>query len=313
METLPKSPVLKFPPDTLKVIRKSWDLDGPGRMKEAIDILEEWIKKQQHFVKKDFPRDYLEITLICSKGSVERAKKRLDKVCTLRTFVKSLFGNYDLKNDFNHLFGEKLTLAPLPTLTKDYCRIIVLRFNKLFDAKDFTDMYRALIIYFDYLRVHDYVNGYIIFNDYKDVNILEFASKINILELGHIATTIIEGFGVRIKGIYLLSTSKLIDAIIAIFKQVLSAKLGNRIYVTKTVEEFHERVPKEILPKDYGGNEKNLAELHDDWIEELSSEEFTKHRNEMNEACTNENLRPVDTFNDQHLGMPGTFRTLSLD
>lgn len=54
MESLPKSPVLNFPPDTLNVVRKSWDLDGPGRMNDAIDILDEWIKKQQHFVKKNF-------------------------------------------------------------------------------------------------------------------------------------------------------------------------------------------------------------------------------------------------------------------
>lgn len=45
----------------------------------------------------------------------------------------------------------------------------------------------------------------------------------------------------------------------------------------------------------------------------MSSKEFTEYRKEMNEACTDETLRPVDTFNDQHMGMPGTFRTLSLD
>lgn len=48
-------------------------------------------------------------------------------------------------------------------------------------------------------------------------------------------------------------------------------------------------------------------------LEELSSEEFEKHIKEMNEACTNGTLRQRDTFNDQYMGMPGTFQTLSLD
>lgn len=71
-----------------------------------------------------------------------------------------------------------------------------------------------------------------------------------------------EGYGVRLKGIYLLCSSSLIEAIISIFKKVVSEKLGNRIFVVKTIEEFYEYFSKEILPEDYGGNEKSLAELH---------------------------------------------------
>lgn len=63
------------------------------------------------------------------------------------------------------------------------------------------------------------------------------------------------------KAINLLSPSKLIGTLISLMKQVLSAKLGDRIHILKTVEELHEHIPKEILPKDYGGNEKSLAEL----------------------------------------------------
>lgn len=54
METLPRSPVLKFPPDTLEVVRKSLGIDGAERMKQSIDILDEWIKQQAHFIKKNF-------------------------------------------------------------------------------------------------------------------------------------------------------------------------------------------------------------------------------------------------------------------
>lgn len=45
----------------------------------------------------------------------------------------------------------------------------------------------------------------------------------------------------------------------------------------------------------------------------LSSEEYRKHRREMNSMGTDESKRRTDVFNEQYMGMPGTFRTLSVD
>lgn len=66
----------------------------------------------------------------------------------------------------------------------------------------------------------------------------------------------------RLKAIYLLSATKIMQAFISVIKQVLNTKLSNRIHVVKVVEVLHKRVQKEILPKDYGGNEKSVTELH---------------------------------------------------
>lgn len=66
----------------------------------------------------------------------------------------------------------------------------------------------------------------------------------------------------RIKGFHILSQSKAVDALVSLFKQVFSAKLASRIVVHKNVETFYDYMPKEILPKEYGGNEKTLIDLH---------------------------------------------------
>ena len=60
----------------------------------------------------------------------------------------------------------------------------------------------------------------------------------------------------------MISESKTIDVFVTLLKQVLSAKIGGRINVVRTVEEVHERVPKELLPKDYGGDGQTLEEVH---------------------------------------------------
>lgn len=46
--------MLEFHPDTAESVRKDINLDKPGRIDEAVDLLEEWVKKQDHFLKKDF-------------------------------------------------------------------------------------------------------------------------------------------------------------------------------------------------------------------------------------------------------------------
>ncbi|XP_049879559.1 alpha-tocopherol transfer protein-like isoform X2 [Pectinophora gossypiella] len=246
MENIPEDRILKFHRNTLEDVRKTYGYESSADMKNAVDILDEWMKTQNHFVKKDFSREYLERTIITTKGSVERAKSRLDK------------------------FAE-------------------------------------------YLRAHDYANGYIFVMDYTELSLMDFLPKMNPVDLRQALTVLMEGYGVRIKGIHLITQSKFIDGVVAVFKQVLSTKVGERIQVHKDMDSLHKFVPKEILPREYGGEDKSLRELHDAWVEVLSSESHTMYQKMMNAAKTDESLRQTDKFNDQYMGMPGTFRTLSVD
>ncbi|KAH9637787.1 hypothetical protein HF086_007816 [Spodoptera exigua] len=54
MKLLYENQLLKMPPGTVQNIRKIHDLDKPERLDEAIKILDDWIQKQDHLVKKDF-------------------------------------------------------------------------------------------------------------------------------------------------------------------------------------------------------------------------------------------------------------------
>lgn len=57
MEEL-KDGLLTFRPDTLYEVRKDCNLEQPGRMEEAINILNDWIQKQDHFLKKDYGKQF---------------------------------------------------------------------------------------------------------------------------------------------------------------------------------------------------------------------------------------------------------------
>ncbi|XP_073948230.1 uncharacterized protein isoform X2 [Choristoneura fumiferana] len=268
MEQLPKGTFLKFKPNQLQEIRKLYDLDKPGRIDEAVDLLVDWIKKQDHFRIKEFPREYLERLIIASKGSVERAKARFDKICTFRT-----------------LWPEFFTVSDIHTFANYWCI-----FNSVFLPELTDDLYR--------------------------VNLFKLSPKVPLnsnLILEYIRYSIIEGYGMRIKGIHIMTTSKMSDAFVAVLKQVLSKKVGGRIHVHMDIESLHEFVPKKILPSEYGGSAVSIEELRDSFLEELSTEEHIEYMKFSQSASTDESKRTKDKFNENYIGMPGSFRTLSVD
>nr|XP_049698915.1 alpha-tocopherol transfer protein-like [Helicoverpa armigera] len=313
MEIMPKNHLLELPDGAIEHIRKLYNLDKPGRIEEAIKILEDWIQKQDHIVKKDFSKTYLEKTLISCKGSVEKSKKQIDRLCTLKTLVPKFFNKYHVKTELQHVL-DLASFTPLPKVTKDFYRVIIIKVSsKDLTAEAFMQYYQYNIILTEYIKAHDYVNGFIIISDYSQVNIFDLMTKMNTVDLQQFITILMEGYGARLKGIHLLTESKAIDLFVKTMKQFLSEKIGNRIHVHPNMDALHKIVPKEILPSDFGGAEKSIEKLNEEWIQALSSEEHVEYLKMMSNACTDETRRLAGKFNEECMGMPGSFRNLSVD
>ncbi|XP_034827509.1 alpha-tocopherol transfer protein-like [Maniola hyperantus] len=311
MDKIPSDTILEFNSDTLHCLRQQYDLDKPGRIEEAISLLEDWLKKQGHFKRKEFPRGYLERTIIFRKGSVERAKSKLDNLCTFRTLFPEIFEVFDLKN--SPLLDE-INAGFLPKLTSNHYRVFALKnAAKRYDNRVF-DLYRYFIMLCEYIQAHDYCDGVVLLLDYSEANIVETMKAFNIVDVRDILRVFKEGFGMRIKGIHFLTGSKAIDMLVSLFKQVLSEKVGSRIKAHTTIDTVYEYIPKDILPVEYGGKEKPLIEIHRKYQEVMSSKEFTNYLTEMSIACTDEKLRTtLNEDNNKLMGASGTFRSLQVD
>ncbi|KAJ8711045.1 hypothetical protein PYW07_008287 [Mythimna separata] len=313
MESIPENRLLKLPPGAVENIRKIYNLDKTERLEEAIKILEEWIQKQDHIIKKDFSKHYLETTLISCKGSVEKSKKQIDRLCTMKTLIPKFFSKVNAKVELQHVL-DITWLIPLPTVTEDYYRILMIKFNnKEFTTETFLQYFQYSIILSEYFKAHDYVNGFVIIYDYSNFNLIELMTKLNTVELQQFATIVIEGYCARLKGIHILTDSIGIDLLVKTVKLLVSEKIGNRIHVQATLEDLHKAVPKEILPAEYGGNERSIEKLHAEWRAELSSEEHVEYMKVMNKACSDETKRYEGKFNEEYMGLPGSFRCLSVD
>ncbi|XP_028038930.1 uncharacterized protein LOC114249523 [Bombyx mandarina] len=303
--------LLQIPEDSMEHIQKRYGYDE-RKMNEAVDILAEWLKKQNHFVKKDFPRTYLEMSILGSKCSIERTKSRLEKLFTLHSVLPKFYGFEDIRKDFENLFFCS-TLIVLPKLIS-YHRILFLKSigNEFFDKIPYLDYYKLIIAYIDYLKMYDCADGYIIIVDYRDISIMNLLARLNPVELKEFTTIILEGYGLRIKGIHILTPSKTIDAFLKIVKPLFSPKVASRFQVHETLESLHQVISQRILPKELGGMDRSLKEIQEDWIDLLSSKESSEYFCEMKKAQVNEAYR-VREMKNEDMGLPGTFRTLSVD
>ncbi|CAK1541709.1 unnamed protein product [Leptosia nina] len=313
MVTVLQDEVLQFNADTLDSMRKEINLARPGEMEEAVNILKTWIQQQPHLKKKDFSDHYIEATILTAKGSVEQAKKQIDKICTMRTLVPQFFGITNLPEDIKNVLGVG-SVVIMPKLNKLNQRIYVLQVHgPVTSSSQFLDFYRFGFVLGDYMKEHDYITSYQCVVDIRKANISDLVGYMNPMELRQVLTLIVECYGLRIKGIHLVSNSKLIDTFIGILKTLLKPKMVQRLQHHTDCSSLVEAIGKEYLPEDLGGTEPTIKETRARWTEVLYASKFLDYLREMNKATTDENCRPRHKFNEEYAGMPGTFRVLSVD
>ncbi|GBP82175.1 Alpha-tocopherol transfer protein [Eumeta japonica] len=76
--------------ETKKEIRRIHEMDDEERLRDGVSALGEWCDKQHHFVEKNINKIQLEKRLILSKGSVEDAKIRIDRILIARGMMADL-------------------------------------------------------------------------------------------------------------------------------------------------------------------------------------------------------------------------------
>ncbi|CAB3222191.1 unnamed protein product [Arctia plantaginis] len=312
MEELNKNPILEFNENQLQAVRQAHGYEDVNKLKQDIELLKEWIQKQNHFKIKDFDPGYLERLLIYNKGSIERTKQRFDKFCTFINLMPDFLQNFDIKNEFRPLLSMG-NIAVLPKPTSDNYRVIISQTNGSCD-NDFQliDYYRYHVVIAHHALCNDYCHGFVVIFDARNLT-LNLVTKCNPITINKGLMLLVEAMGMRLKKIHLISGSKLFDTFLMIVKQGLSEKLRNRLMVHSTVEGLQDYIPREQLPVDFGGDERSVKELNDMNFEEWSSDSHIANVKFMESAATDESSRLVCKFNEEYSGMPGSFKTLCVD
>ncbi|XP_023948195.2 alpha-tocopherol transfer protein-like [Bicyclus anynana] len=313
MQAPTQHPLIEVTLEEMERVRKHLNLDR-AKISKDLDIIEEWVKKEEHLAKaaEYLDLNYIERLYIIEKGSVERTKSRIDRLLTTRGMIAEISLNKSI-DEFDE-FSQNVIYVPLPKLNpSDLSRVTVVQLiNEKGNNTKFLHYLRYVFLIVDYCMKIDYTLGERYIIDLNQVNMTGI-SQINpfVLKKGEVLCT--EGYGFRIKGVHIINAPYFVDKLVMILKSTVKEKISKRIHVHNTFEDLQKEISKEVLPEEYDGDLENCSVLYDKWKKTLKSEESRNVIDNANKLAAEESKRSSYSFNAEYLGMPGSFSQLVVD
>ncbi|XP_037941863.1 retinol-binding protein pinta-like [Teleopsis dalmanni] len=287
----------------------------PERIPSDLEALKTWIKQQPYLnIRTD--DQFLIAFLRGCKYSLEKAKAKIDKFYTLRTKYPDLFQCSDVDNP---RFREILRLGVmnyLPKPTPDGQAIVIMR-SGVYDANDYTieEIFKtaqnvAQITLMENDNAN--INGVIAIIDLSKATAAHFVQMSPGL-MKKMTVFSEEAVPLRPKANHFFNTPSFFEPLFNMMKPMLSKKQQNRLFVHgNNLESLYASVPKESLPKDYGGESDSIEEITAYWDKKM--DEYRDYFKEEINYGTNEKLRPGKPIDfDNLFGMEGSFRKLNVD
>ncbi|CAG9832594.1 unnamed protein product [Diabrotica balteata] len=284
-----------------------------GKSKESVvhdvEIIKNWVKTQNHL--PEIPADTM-ITyfLVNNNFSIEKTKQSLDMYYSVRTIIPDIYqNNLPLSSTTKGLYEEVITV-PLPTLTPNLQRVIVAKINGNPEKLD-GDQPILVMTHLNEVKIwEDLSLGDIYVMDYKNV------------KLGHVAKATPQLFkkldficeevwNNQIKEMHIINASSAADTVITVMRKYLYRRLREKVFVHTSLSDLYKYIPREILPEDYGGDEKPMNELKDLYYKTLQ-----KHKprfEKLENMVVQENRRPSPCKNCDILGYYGNYMKVDVN
>jgi len=285
----------------------------PERIEKDLEALRLWLNQSPH-IKSREDDQFLVTFLRGCKYSLEKAKKKIELYYTARTQTPEFFNNRDTQDNFIQEIINLGLIMPLPVdETKSVPRIILTRLGGYnYDKYDFISVMKVTYLMADWCMINSdvtIITGHINVVDLKGCG-LSLLSQITPSVIKKLST-LLEPFPVRIKAIHLVNPPKGIDVAFRMFMSVCHEKLRSRVFMHDSFEELQKVVDKINLPAEYGGSNKTLPIIIDDWRQIL-----LKNR----DWFLDDAKYRVETLNGSSggdksslFGAEGSFRSLNID
>lgn len=282
-----------------------------------VRYLKEWLRKQPHLpnIEDD---EWLTNFLLRCKNSLERTKKTLDGYYTTRALMPEVFQDRDPSTkQLQHVFRLG-GYVPTVKLTPDGYRVVIFR---IFDdykneVPDSDSMVKVTQLATDFSLKWDKIRGMIVIYDFQNIN-MQYVTMIFAI-LKKLLTLATKTTPCRYHKIYIVNSLPLVEPIVTFGKSLVKKELADRVQVWKEdPKKLINVLPKESLPKDYGGDDKSMEELRELWYEEIKKNQDWFIAEEKNIADLSK--RPADSIgnggnNDvTNYGIEGSFRKICLD
>jgi CRAL/TRIO domain len=171
--------------------------------------------------------------------------------------------------------------VPLPKLTKEKYKVTIIRFPKC-DTNLYDTAYvikTALMMFDASYSIYDngdgFVEGEIFVLDVEGFSFKQFLDCTKNARIFKFYTSFLqEGAPVTLKCNYIVNTSSIVDGLMGLAKPILSPEVNELVKFQRYGKGLTEYIDKEILPADYGGDEKSINELYEDWLEVFKTKRY---------------------------------------
>ncbi|XP_019880041.1 alpha-tocopherol transfer protein-like [Aethina tumida] len=283
----------------------------PNLKREDVRSLLEWVEHQPHLPKITELQAIL--FLHSCYYSNEQAKTTVDNYFTVRTICSDIFSNRSPNNPSVTETQDVCLVRPLPKLTPEGYTVI---FSKLLntdpDKYNFSNQIRNWdMSAIRNLNIKGTSNGLIMVADLKGIA-FGHVTKLNIITMKKFMYYLQEAMPIRIKGLHFINIVPFMDKILALMKPFMKKELMSMLFLHNDMEEFYKYVPKDMLPKDYGGSCVSIKDLQEQ-DKKLLREYESFHKME-DAQMVNEKLRPGRPKQaSDFFGVEGTFKKLEVD
>ncbi|XP_069683237.1 clavesin-2-like [Periplaneta americana] len=279
--------------------------------KENIDYLRDWVSKQPH-LPSGVTDEQLILFLNCSQHSLEACKQTIEAYYTIRTHVE-FFKNRNLHSSELQQALSIFEIGLTSKMDKDGNLIV---FGRLIDSD--VNKYSCDDTMKTWFMVQDItllekgaVHGFIIVFDTKEFT-AGHLTKLKLSSLKNYYMYIQDAFPGVVTCIHFINSSPFTEMFMNISKPFLKKNLVEKICIHSTMETLYEYIPKELLPKEYGGEldslthynkeVRRLLEEYSDWFQK--DEVFRVDESKRQGRAKNAG----DVF-----GVEGSFKKMDID
>ncbi|XP_026729919.1 uncharacterized protein LOC113495413 isoform X2 [Trichoplusia ni] len=278
---------------------------------DGVDAIFEWFNKQPHLAEAGLTRVHAEMMIIISKGSIERAKEKIDNLYKYRALMPEILQTRKELLCSPEKIWDTYTALPMQKLYEN--RRIFFLFIK--DSTDLNnlELYRRTLMLIDLRMKYDYMRGDIWILDLSNVSLMQVMTQ-NLMIYKKIALFFMKGLNWRIHAVHCINNSApvgLVQRLIDFVGSFISPLILSRIIIHDSIEDLYKHVPKDCLPENYGGKEPHTDILRERMENEMRRPEITKYLMDCTKMVSNESLRPRDDHSEEYLS--GSFKKLEFD
>ncbi|XP_073975230.1 alpha-tocopherol transfer protein-like [Rhodnius prolixus] len=278
---------------------------------EDIKCLREWLKKQLH-LPQNIPDEQLIQFLYSCYSKLEVTKKAIDTYYTMKTTTPEFFSNRHLDAPGLKHITDVVQMCILPGQTHNGYSVLWARLIDYDSSKFFLDdAIKLLFMVVDACLARDRTSakGMIIVFDNKG-NSLSHLARVSLASTKKYFIYVQEAMPVRLKSILIVNVNSVMTHLMNLIKPFMRKEYVKYILLHNPdqIEKTYSIVPKEIQPKDYGGEAPSMDTLSRDTLKQIRSNADWFQFDESLRIV--ESKKPTKTNN---VYLEGSFKKLNID